>query len=108
MEVSKKVLRIMQEEKISAAELRQMLDDAAYTSIRGCNRRYFQWLFEVNGNVLKDMQREDLVEIGRGDNRMLEEHEACHGEGCRECGWAGSVSRAVADATAEFLDKSLP
>lgn len=103
MQISSKVLRVLQAEKISADELYQMLDSVAFTSIRGCNRRYFQWLFRVTGNVLSDMQRVDVVEIGRGRDRMLEEHEPCDGEGCRMCGWVGSVSRAVEDATATAM-----
>ena len=66
MQISRKVLRVLQAEKISADELYQMLDEVAFTSIRGCNRRYFQWLFKIDGNMLQDMQRLDLVEIGRG------------------------------------------
>ena len=83
-----------------------MLDEVAFTSIRGCNLRYVQWLFVLKDNVLVDMQQLDLVEIGRGQNRMLEEHDDCNGEGCKECGWAGQVSRAVEDTTAAMLDKS--
>lgn len=100
MQINGKVLRVLQAEKISPEELYRMLDEVAFTSIRGCNRRYFQWLFLVKDNMLQDMQRLDLIEVGRGPHRMLEEHEACDGEGCRECGWVGQVSRAIEDATA--------
>lgn len=103
MQISTKVLRVLQAEKISADELHQMLEAVAFTSIRGCNRRYFQWLFRLDGNQLQDMQRLELVEIGRGRDRMLEEHDACDGEGCRTCGWVGSVSRAIEDTTATVM-----
>lgn len=103
MQISNKVLRVLQAEKIPASELYQMLDEVAFTSIRGCNRRYFQWLFRIEGNLLQDMQRLELVEVGRGRDRMLEEHEACDGEGCRECGWIGAVSRAIQDTTATAM-----
>lgn len=105
MQISNKVLRVLQAEKIPADELYRMLDELALTSIRGCNRRYFHWLFLVKDNCLQDMQRLDLIEVGRGSNRMLEEHEACDGDGCRECGWVGSISRAIEDSTAAALDK---
>ena len=103
MQISNKVLRVLQAEKISADELYQMLDQVAFTSIRGCNRRYFQWLFSVKDNMLQDMQRLELVEVGKGRDRMLEEHEDCDGEGCRACGWIGSVSRAIEDTTAAVM-----
>lgn len=103
MQISPKVLRVLQAEKISSDELFHMLDAVAFTSIRGCNRRYFQWLFRIKDNILLDMQRLDLTEIGRGDNRMLEDHEACDGLGCHDCGWVGQVSRAVQDSTAAAM-----
>lgn len=106
MQISRKVLRVLQEEQISPTELYRMLDELAFTSIRGCNRRYFQWLFQIVGNQLQDMQRMDLVEIGRGRDRMLEDHDACDGEGCRECGWVGQVSRAIEDTTATAMHAS--
>lgn len=106
MQISPKVLRVLQAEDISAEELYRMLDEVAFTSVRGCNRRYFQWLFVLKDNVLQDMQRADVVEIGKGSNRMLEEHEACEGQGCRTCGWVGQVSRAVEDATATAIHAS--
>lgn len=103
MKISAKALRVLTAEQISAEELYTMLDEAAFTSVRGCNRRYFQWLFVVQDNVLCDMQRLEVVEVGKGQDRMLEEHDACNGEGCRSCGWIGSVSRAVADTTAAAM-----
>jgi len=104
MKISTKALRVLEAEKISPDELMQMLIEAAFTSVRGCNLRYFQWLFVKKGDVLLDMQRADLVEIGRGSNRMLEEHDACDGEGCSACGWAGQVSRAISDPTAQAMN----
>ena len=104
MQISDKVMRVLKAESISAEELFRMLDEVAFTSIRGCNRRYFQWLFLVQNNVLKEMQRLDLTEVGRGPNRMLEEHEECEGAGCRACGWVGQVSRAVHDTTADLTN----
>lgn len=108
MQISPKVLKVLQAEHISSEELYRMLDELAFTSLRGCNRRYFQWIFKLSsdGKLLEDMQRLDLVEVGLGQNRMLEEHEPCSGEGCRDCGWAGVISRAVSDATATAMNVS--
>lgn len=103
MQISAKVLRVVQGEQISPDELYRMLGELAFTSLRGCNRRYFQWLFRVEGDVVLDMQRLDLVEVGRGRDRMLEEHEPCDGEGCRVCGWAGHILRGVDDSTAQAM-----
>jgi hypothetical protein len=104
MQISPKALRVLQAERISPEELMHMLNDAAFTSVRGCNLRYFQWLFVKRGDVLQDMQRFELVEIGKGPNRMLEDHDDCDGEGCAECGWAGQVSRAIVDSTATAMN----
>lgn len=103
MQINRKVLRVLQTENIPAEELYRMLNEAAFTSLRGCNLRYFHWLFVMRDNILSDMQRADLVEVGRGSSRMQEEHDACDGEGCRACGWAGVVSRAIEDATAQAM-----
>jgi hypothetical protein len=43
------------------------------------------------------MQHADMVEVGDGETRMLEDHEACDGQGCRGCGWIGQVGRWVSD-----------
>ena len=108
MQISAKVLRVLTAEGITSDELHRMLKDAAFTSIRGCNRRYVQWLFVLTDDVLMDMQQLEPVEVGgKGSNRMMEEHESCSGEGCQGCGWIGQVSRAVNDTTANLtnLDK---
>jgi hypothetical protein len=103
MVLTDKVKRVLAGESISTEELEYMLAQAAITSMRDCNRRYYAWLFRVEGNTLLDMQRVDLVELGHGPTAMLEEHDACSGAGCRACGWVGSVSRAIADTTARYL-----
>lgn len=103
MRISDKVQRVLAGEHISAEELAYMVAESAVTRLRHCNRRYFNWLFLLEGTSLVDMQHVFVVEIGRGSNRMTEEHESCEGQGCRACGWVGSVSRAVQDATAEAI-----
>lgn len=103
MELSPKVARVLAAEGISAPELAHMLKHSAITHVRGCNRRYYSWVFARAGDYVQDMQKVDLVEIGHGSQRMLEEHEPCSGDGCRLCGWIGSVSRAVTDTTATSL-----
>jgi hypothetical protein len=92
-----RVLRVVTEEGISEQMLAEMLARSAVTSLRGCNRRYHAWIFTVHGDIVVEMQRAEMVEIGRGRSRMMEEHEACAGIGCRHCGWVGSIARWITD-----------
>jgi hypothetical protein len=77
-----------------------MLKLAAITSLRGFNRRYFHWLFKLQGDALVDMQHVQMSEVGRGDTCMLEDHEECKGQGCSMCGWIGRIGRRVEDKVA--------
>ena len=97
MELSDQVLRVLSFERISEGELAEMLRKAAITRRRGFNRRYFHWIFKTEGDVLVAMQRLEVIGIGKGDTRMLEDHDACEGQGCHECGWIGQVGRWVSD-----------
>ncbi len=100
MELSEQVLRVLRFEKISEEELAKMLGRACITSLRGFNRRYYHWIFKVQGDTLVEIQRADLLEVGKvgkGKTRMMEEHDACAGRGCRACGWVGQIGRWVAD-----------
>lgn len=104
MLLNEKILRILRTEKITPEELQYMLDHAAITSIRNCNRRYHHWVFRVEKNVLEDMQLFDIVELGEGEQAMMEMHESCEGKGCPGCRWIGEFSRRIKDETAVKLD----
>jgi hypothetical protein len=91
--LSERVLHIIYDEEISARELARMLRLSAVTRRRGFTRRYYRWIFKINGDVLEDMQYADIVEVGKGLTRMMEEHETCCGQGCHECGWVGEIFR---------------
>ena len=82
-----------------------MLKHAAITSLAGCNRRYFQWLFRVLGHTVADMRRLEPFTVGQGSTKVYEEHEKCAGEGCRSCGWWGQICRLVSDSTQTALGK---
>lgn len=97
MRVSTKVTTILQAENINGDELNHMLKHAAITSLRGFNRRFHHWLFKVQGSALVDMQYAEVVEVGSGDVRVMEDHEDCKGKGCRTCGWSGHFVRWVRD-----------
>jgi len=98
--LSAKVERVILAEKISAQELEYMLYYAAITRLRGFNRRYFHWLFLVKNDVLLDMQHVELTQVGRGHTKMLEDHDACDGQGCVGCGWVGQIARWIKDKAA--------
>ena len=97
MRISTNVQRVLRGENISDDELAMMLKNAAITSLRGFNRRYFHWLFKIKGDTLVEMQYADVREIGKGQTRMMEDHESCAGKGCHACGWVGQVGRWVTD-----------
>ena len=97
MELSDQVLRVLSFERISEGKLAEMLKKAAITRLRGFNRRYFHWIFKTECDVLVAMQHVEIIEIGNGDTRMLEEHDACDGAGCHGCGWVGQIGRWVTD-----------
>jgi hypothetical protein len=97
MNLSEQVLRVLRFEEISEEQLRLMLDRAAITRLRGFNRRYFHWLFKVQGDMLVEIQHVEMLEVGRGSTKMLEEHDPCAGMGCRECGWVGQFGRWITD-----------
>jgi hypothetical protein len=98
MEISQKVATLLTEENIPQTELEYMVKHAAICSLAsGFNRRYHHWLFCVANGAVVDMRDEVMVEIGRGESRMLEDHDNCDGKGCRTCRWVGQVYRRVTD-----------
>lgn len=104
MQISGRVMKILKAEGISTEELYHMVEHAAMCSIRGCSRRYYQWVFWLGNDSLKDMQHAEPLTVGEGEARMMETHEGCGGDGCRECGWIGEFSRGIQDGTAESLE----
>jgi len=100
MHLSTTVLRLLCAEQISDEQIAIMLDSASLTRVRGANRRYFHWLFRVEGDEVLWMQYFDLVEVDQQDKdkiRMLEDHDTCEGAGCHDCGWVGQIGRWVSD-----------
>jgi len=97
MILSDRIQQIVKAENISAEELALMVRHAAKASVRGFNRRYFHWIFQIEGEYLSDMQHSIITEIGTGDSKINEEHFDCYGKGCHECGWVGWVNRWITD-----------
>jgi hypothetical protein len=97
MRTSEKVKRVLAGENISQNELETMIRSAAKFSKEGCNRRYHHWLFNVQGDEVVDMRTSWMKQVGRGKDRVIEEHDTCQGQGCKMCGWSGQVIRLVSD-----------
>jgi hypothetical protein len=107
MRYSERVKQIIQAERISEEELNLMVSHSSFTSLRGFNRRYFHWLLSVEGDnglreicevkYVSNMQLADYVEVGKGVDHMMEEHEHCQGAGCSSCGWIGKIIRHISD-----------
>lgn len=98
LRLSEQVVRVCRGEGISQTELEYMVERAAMTSARGHNRRYFNWLFKVTPFPPDKVKVTSMVTAGAlvaHEDVMFEEHEACKGEGCKDCGWLGEIARHV-------------
>jgi hypothetical protein len=93
--LSEQVRRVLKAEKIAEEELLTMVQLAAPYTGEGMNRRYHQWLFLVENTTVQKMMLQDLRTVGKVGSKgwVEEEHDACVGEGCRDCGWSGIVRR---------------
>ena len=105
MKIADRVRRVLTAEHISDEEFGIMLKHAANIRAEGGNRRYHQWLFDVDAasGAVNDMRLLEPIEVGTGEGTVSEEHEACGGEGCRACGWIGRRLRRIHDVTATRL-----
>lgn len=104
MHIADKVVRVITAEHISPEELAHMVTHAAmFSGVTGFNRVFYQWLFKLEGERLLDMRATDMVVIGQGNIPVYEDHDACGGQGCKECGWVGSLCRLVTDISLDKL-----
>jgi hypothetical protein len=90
--IAPQVERVMKSEGISLAELSEMVNKAAITTHHRGNRRFHSWVFDVHQGQVWKMSHVDEVRVrkaGTLDLTVFEEHEACEGDGCKECGYAG-------------------
>ncbi len=76
-------------------ELTLMLDDASNTTRRGFNLCDSDWPFKIQGDAILEMQNAQLSELSTGATDMLENRDACAGQGCRGGGWVGQGRRRV-------------
>lgn len=102
----KQLSRLLEEEKITHAELVDMIERSARCSMRGFNRRYHNWVFLLKGDVLERMEAAKVAEVGRGEDSMSEDCPRCEGLGCKACNWSGQVVRRVVDTTAIRLQQA--
>lgn len=85
---SDQVLDVLEGEGIKTSEVEEMLSRAAITSLRGANRRYHQWLFVLQADLVVRMFK---VLPGQEHLTRWEPHEKCRAWGCLKCGWSGEV-----------------
>lgn len=95
--LSERVKRIARIEGISEQELLEMIRRSAPCTHDRGNRRFHTWVFSIDKrtNECEDMASYEFFEEGQPGMRgwVFEEHLACSGEGCRDCGWWGEVRR---------------
>lgn len=107
VQISREVSKTIKAEGISEAELTVMVTKAAITSVRGFNRRYFQWLFKVKDGVVERMEPAEVVEVLEPGDAMEEDCDLCEGAGCAKCHFIGTVWRRVVDTTALNMQAAL-
>jgi hypothetical protein len=93
MAVSRQVGWMLCSEGIPELTLR--LDDASPTTLRGSNLCESDWPFKIQGYAILEMQYAQLRELSTSATDMLENRDACAGQGCRGGGWVGQVRRRV-------------
>jgi len=94
-----KIKSVLKAEGISEEELERMLARSAICSDDGANRRFHNWLFEVESwpGRVRRMWKANPRYVGVDKNKgyMAEPHDLCDGEGCVVCGWSGEVRRYI-------------
>jgi hypothetical protein len=76
-----------------------MVERSARVSHALGNRRFHQWVFEVDGRIVQRMSRIDApvavptqgVPLKDGEFYVHEECVSCFGGGCSICHWSGEV-----------------
>jgi hypothetical protein len=91
--VTEAVLSIAKQEGISPEELGEMVNRAAITTHERGNRRYHDWVFNVEVGVVRNMTKATMAHFnvpGRTMDLTVEDVcPYCDGEGCKKCGHIG-------------------
>lgn len=91
--LSKEVQRVAEAEGMELSTVRKMVErSAVYRDPRG-NRRFYDWLFQVENGEVQRMcyLTKRTIEQPKDATKLPEECLTCEGEGCKECGWNGSL-----------------
>jgi len=93
MNINERVLKIIEQEGITTSELLQMVKRAAITSQEGGNRKFHNWVFQIDNFEVTNMRRSEMrvdgIDQGRG--YMTISCLFCSGWGCKLCGWWGKT-----------------
>lgn len=102
MNVSTSVLEYAEKQGITLTQLLAMVEASARVSHSRGNRRYHNWLFLVENNLVKGMSPLHMVESfatinhpptpGPGEFLVYEDCEDCDGKGCDNCDGMGEVA----------------
>jgi len=103
MSISEKVKVILEAENIAVEELQRMVYSSAI-SAHG-HRRYFQWLFKIEGDEVVSMELDTVID-GDGEDLQYSDCEKCEGIGCKQCGWSGISKHRITDTTRKKLEKA--
>jgi len=94
MILSPRVRQILDAEGISVPELETMVKlSAPHTEEEWrFNRRFHEWVFEVDSDKVMDMRSRlpFVIDVsGTAPSRKEVDHLSCMSEGCKICGWHG-------------------
>lgn len=89
-----RLARVLKEEGISPEQFEEMVKHASvYSKSDRGNRRYHNWVLDIQDGVCQSMSKLQIVQIGNGKTPMYEDCSQCDGDGCHFCGWIGEVKR---------------
>lgn len=87
-------MRVAEAEGYSLADVEFMVQRSAITSHERGNRRYRDWLFNVEDDEVFSMTKFNMttdVREGSTSLTMYEDCPSCVGKGCKDCGWVGTI-----------------
>lgn len=91
--LSSQVKRVMTQAEISQDTLVVMLSKSAVIRHPRGNRRYHDWVFDLDQTKVLRVTKIKHPVILEGDSAMYDACEECDGNGCIDCGWSGEVIR---------------
>lgn len=98
---------------LTAAQAEEMARRAAITKHPQGNRRYHNWLFQINGTYVVSMVNLDVpaakeappTKVGEKEFVMYDECPKCEGEGCEACNHTGQVKAVHKEQSRKFFNR---